>query len=238
MKSICIAVCCTASLFVQAQTSFTKSYPAQPNQQINLNFDYPVVKVSTWDKNEVSVVAHVNINSDENDSAFVLEGKTANGALEVSGRIRDLDKLPHRYTIFRSGKKMTFTSKDQYLQERKNGGIERTYEGTDIDIVVEVKIPEHSKANIKAVYGIVELTNLNTSVTVDATYGGIDAALSPARTGKLKATTRYGKIYSNLELKLTDHTERDFYNSITAEPGTGPDYSFTSTYGKIYLRKS
>ncbi len=238
MKSFCIALCCILSLLVHAQTTTTKSYQVQPGQLINFHFDYPVVKVSTWDKNEVSVIAHVNINSDESDSAFVLEGKTADGALEIFGRIRDMEKLPRRYSIVRNGKKMGFNSKEEYMEERKKGSVERSYEGTDIDIVVEMKIPEHSKANIKSIYGIVELTNFNTSVTIDATYGGIDASLSPSRTGKLQATTSYGKIYSNLELKLTDHTERDFFNSITAEPGTGPSYSFTSTYGKIYLRKS
>ena len=238
MKLIYITICLVLSLTMQAQTTITKSYPVQTGQQINLRFDYPVVKVSTWDKNELSVVARVNINSGENDSTFVLEEKTEGGALVVSGRITDMDKLPRKYTIVRNGKKMVFTSKEQYQEERRKGGAQQSYEGTDIDIVVEIKIPSRSKADIKSIYGIVELTNFFTSVTVDATYGGIDASLSPSRTGKLEATTSFGKIYSNLELKLTQHTERDFYNSITAEPGTGPAYSFTSTYGKIYLRKS
>ena len=202
-----------------------------------LKFDYPVVKVSTWDKNEVSVVAHVNINEGENDSAFSLEERTENGAIVISDHIKDIDKLPRRYTIVRNGKKTVFKSKAEYLEASKGGGVEKSYESSDIDIVVEVKVPVNCKTDIKSVYGIVEMTDFNAPVTVDATYGGIDATITAAHTGKLQATTSYGQIYTNLDLKLTDHTERDFFNSITAEPGKGPSYSFTSTYGKIYLRK-
>ena len=81
------------------------------------------------------------------------------------------------------------------------------------------------------------MVDFHAPVTVDAIYGGIDATITASNTGKLKATTSYGQIYSNLDLKITDHAERDFFNSITAEPGTGPSFLLTSTYGKIYLRK-
>jgi hypothetical protein len=237
MKSFFIGICCILFISARAQTITSKSYPAQPGQQVTLKFDYPVVKVSTWEKNEVSVVAHVNINDHENDSSFVLEGQTVNGAIVISDHIKDLNKLPRRYTIVRNGKKTIFKSKEEYREASKGGGIQQSYESSDIDIVVEVKVPVSCKTDIKAVYGIVEMTDFNAPVTVDATYGGIDATIAAAHTGKLQATTSYGQIYSNLDLKLTDHTEKDFFNSITAEPGKGPAYSFTSTYGKIYLRK-
>ena len=237
MKSFFIGICCVLFLGAHAQTITNKSYPAQPGQQVTLKFDYPVVKVSTWEKNEVSVIAKVSINEGENDGNFSLEGQTDNGVLTITDHIKDINKLPRRYTIVRNGKKTIFKSKEQYLDASKGGGIQQSYESTDIDIVLEIKVPVNCKTDIKAVYGIVEMTDFNAPVTVDATYGGIDATITVARTGKLQATTSYGQIYSNLDLRLTDHTERDFFNSITAEPGKGPSYSLTSTYGKIYLRK-
>lgn len=237
MKTFLTGICCALFVGSYAQTIVNKSYPVQAGQQINLKFDYPKVKVSTWDKNEVAVTAHVNINDDENDSAFTLEQETTGGTLVISDRIVDIDKLPRRYTIVRNGQKTIYRSKEQFQLAEKNGGLERSSEGSDIDIVVEIKVPASCKTKINAVYGMVEMVDFNAPVTVDATYGGIDATLATAHTGKIKATTSYGQIYSNLDLKLTDHTERDFFNSITAEPGTGPVYDFTSTYGKIYLRK-
>jgi hypothetical protein len=160
------------------------------------------------------------------------------GALVISDRIKDMDQIPRRYTIVHNGMKTIYKSKDQYLEARKDHGIQQTYEGVDMEIHLEIKVPANAQTDIKAIYGIVELTDFNAPVTVNATYGGIDATLSEAHTGKLQATTRYGQIYSNLDLKLTDHTEHDFFNSITAEPGSGPSYQFTSDYGKIYLRKT
>lgn len=237
MKIYFIGICCALSISTYAQTTTSRSYPTQAGQKINLNFDYPVVKVSTWEKSEVSVIAHVKINDDEDDSAFVLEEQTINGTMVISDHIKDMDKLPRRYTIVRNGKKTVYKSKAEYLEAGKGSGVEKSYDGSDIDIVLEIKVPEHAVTVIKSIYGIVEITNFNASVTIDATYGGIDASIMAERTGKLQATTSYGQILTNLNLRLTDHTDHDFFHSITAEPGKGPAYNFTSTYGKIYLRK-
>jgi hypothetical protein len=236
MKSFFLSLCCALTILAKAQTTISKSYPAHSGQQVTLKFDYPKVKVSTWDKSEVSVVAHVKINDGENDSAFLIEEKEVGGAIVISDRIKDIDKLPRRYTVVQGGKKTIFKSKEAY-QNSGLGAAERYSEGSDIDITIEVKVPQFCKTDIGAVYGIVEVSNFHAPVTIDATYGGIDATLIPAQTGKLQATTSYGQIYSNLNLQLTNHSEHDFFNSITAEPGKGPAYSFTSTYGKIYLRK-
>ena len=237
MKIYFVGLCCALYMGVHAQTTTNKLYPVKDGQHINLNFDYPVVKISTWEKNEVSIIAHVNINGGESDSAFLLEDDSVNGMLNISDKIKDMDKLPRRYTVYKAGQKTIYRLKDEYLAAQKEGGIQRTSEGQDIDIVVEVKIPVHAIANIKSVYGIVEVTDFNAPVTIDATYGGIDATLKVMNVGKLEATTNYGQIYSNLNLKLTDHAERNFFNSITAEPGKGSEYNFTSKFGRIYLRK-
>ena len=236
MKLFLIAAgCCLLSVTISAQS--TTTFPVTAAQAVTLKFDYPVVRVSTWEKNEVSVTAHVNINDHENDSAFSLSAVTESGSLVISNKIKDIDKLPRRYTIVQNGKKTIYRSKEDYQKAAKTGNSQQSYEGTDIDIVLEVKLPVHSPIVIKAVYGIVEMTDFHAAADVDATYGGIDATITAAKTGRLTATTSYGQIYSNLDLKITDHTERDFFNSITAEPGTGPSFSLTSTYGKIYLRK-
>ena len=237
MKNLLIYVCCALYLGSYAQTPATKSYATKPGQQVNLKFDYPVVKVSTWEKNEVSVIAHVNINDHENDNAFELEQLTESGALVITDHIKDINNLPRRYTVVRNGKKTIYRSKEQYQEAIKGGGAESSYEGSNIEIVLEIKVPANAVTEIHAVYGIVELKEFNAPVTIDATYGGIDATIAPAHTGHLVATTHYGQIYTNLDLKLTDHKEENFFSSITAAPGTGPAYSFTSAYGKIYLRK-
>jgi len=237
MKFLFICICCALFAGAHAETVITKSYPAERGQQVNLKFDYPVVKVSTWDKNEVSVVAHVDINGGESDSAFELDGQTTNGTLVISDRIKDMDKLPHRYTIVRNGVKTVYKSKEQFKDAEKQGNVTQSFEGLDMNITVEIKIPAYCTTNVDAVYGMVEMKDFNAPVIIDAKYGGIDATINASSVGKLKTTTHYGQIYSNLDLKITDHEQRDFFNSISAEPGNGPSYTLTSDYGKIYLRK-
>lgn len=237
MKTLFICMCCALCLGASAQETVTKSYPAQAGEQINLRFDYPVVKISTWDKNEVSVVAHVDINDHENDNAFELEQSSDNGEMTIRDHFKDMDNIPRRYTIVRNGVKTVYKSKEAFREAQKEPGVEQSYEGTNWDVTLEIKIPSSCTTNLHAIYGIVEMTNFNAPAIIEATYGGIDATISTPNTGKLKATTHYGQIYSNLDLKITDHTEQSFFHSITAEPGKGPSYELTSDYGKIYLRK-
>jgi hypothetical protein len=237
MKNFFMWLCFAFTFGAQAQTVINRSYPVKAGQQVNFKFDYPVVKISTWEKNEISVMGKVSINSGENDSSFELEQKNVNGVIEISSHIKDMDKIPHRYTVIRNGKKTIYKSNEEYQDAQKGGDVQYTIQGIDIDIVLEVKVPAQIKTAINAIYGIVEVANFNAPLTVDDIYGGIDATLNTARVGRLQATTQYGTMYSNLDLKITDHTQRDFFNSITAEPGTGPTYTLTSAYGKIYLRK-
>ncbi len=221
-----------------AQTVVNRSYPVKAGERLLLKFDYPVVRLSTWDRKEVSITAKVNINNGENDNAFLLQQDNNNGVLEISSQIKDMDKLPRRYTVVQDGKKIVFKTEEAFKEYRSKAGNVSSYSsGTDIDIKLEIKVPAGTPTEIKSVYGLVELANFNAPVNIDATYGGIDAALDKSRAGQIKATTMYGKIYSNLNLELTDHKQQDFFNSITAEPGNGPAYAFKSTYGKIYIRK-
>jgi hypothetical protein len=235
-----MCICSLVMITATAQTVVSRSYAVKAGDKVELNFDYPqVVKVSTWDKNEVSVIARVSINDGQNDSAFVLEDRSDNGTITISNKIKDLKNLPHRYTVIHDGKKTVFRSKDEFREFNRTvtGSHYMSSDGVDMEITVEVKVPANTATNIKATYGMVELVNFNASANVNATYGGIDATVAQANTGKLQATTSYGQIYSNLDLKLTDKTEKDFFTSITAEPGKGPTYILKSTCGKIYLRK-
>ncbi len=73
MKNLFIGICCALNVGAQAQTTFTRSSPVHPGQHLEFKFDYPAVKISTWDKNEVSVTATVNINDHEYDRNFELQ---------------------------------------------------------------------------------------------------------------------------------------------------------------------
>lgn len=218
-----------------AQTVVNRTYPVKAGQQLSLKFDYPVVRISTWDKNEVAVTAKVSINGGDHDDAFTLQDQTNNGTLEISSKIKE--NLPAIYSIRQNGKKTFFKTEEEFKAYKNQNGIQSYSHGTDIDVKLEIKVPAHLATTIKSIYGMVELVDFNAPINVDAKYGGIDASLSKSQIGQIKATTNYGRIYSNLDLVLTDKKQENFLTSITAEPGKGPAYIFESTYGKIYLRK-
>ena len=225
---------------VLAQTAVNKSFPVQSGQQVNLHFDHPeLIKVSTWDRNEISVTGSVMINNGENDDAFSITSSTGGNVVYVRGEMVNMKSLPRRITIHRDGSTLTFKNKEEYNKYAAQNG--RDYDwmnnGVDIEIMLEVKVPKNMFTNMKAVYGMVEVRNFEGPIDVLSTYGGVDAALNVKTTGELIAETHYGTIYSNLDVKFTDGEEKNFHSWVKANPGTGPKQSFECKYGNVYLRK-
>ncbi len=205
-----------------------------------MRFDYPeLIKISTWDKNEISVTGSVNINGGENDDAFELLQSTSGNTLYIENKIRNLKELPHRITIMRDGEKITFKTKADYQKycEENGRNFNQRSEGVDMDILLEIKVPKNMEVKLESVYGIVEVKNYTGPLTVEATYGGVDVTVQEKSMGELTAETNYGQIYSNLDLKFSGSDFEDFHTYVSAKPGSGPKYSFESKYGNVYLRK-
>lgn len=222
-----------------SQTKVTKSYPVKNGQSVQFHFDYPkIVRISSWDKNEISVEATVNINEGQNNAAFSLEDNITDGKIEISNKL-DTKQIPNTYYVVEKGIKTKFKSQEDWDNYRKNNGTQSgvsMYSQQDIQITIDIKVPANINTDIASVYGMVELKDFNGPIKVDARYGGVDASLNEAKIGKIKLTNHFGKIYTNLSLKPTEQTEKNFFTSITASPGKGPDYDLSSNYGNIYLR--
>lgn len=228
----------TVSLF--AQTPVTKSFAAGADQKLILQFDYPeLIKVTTWEKNEVSISGTVNINGGENDDAFELTQSASGKTLTIEGHVKNVSQLPHRFTLTKASEKITFkTQKD--LEEYKNKhGHDYIYtsQGADIDIVLEIKVPRNMETRIEATYGLVEIRDFNGPLIVESIYGGIDVAIQASNVGDLIVETGYGQIFTNLDLKFTGSQFKQFNTQVVAKPGKGPRYGFESKYGNVYLRK-
>ena len=230
------------SLSTLAQTAINKSIPVSARQKINMHFDYPeLVRVSTWDKNEISIQGSVSINGGENDDAFVLETSTSGNVISIESRINGLKSLPQRITVNQGGQKIVFKTKADYRKYCDENGknFNSMSTGVDMDIVLEIKVPRNVDTRVESVYGMVEIKQFTGPLVVEATYGGVDAALQEKSIGELTAETNFGQIYTNLDVKFkTDNIrEEDFRTYVSAKPGNGPRYSFESKYGNVYLRK-
>src|SRR5690606_7653005 len=140
----------TACLFtgtLMAQTPVNKTYPVDAGQRISLRFDYPeLIKVTTWDKNEVSITGMVTINGGENDDAFELTQSSSSRTLYIENKIRDLKNLPHRVTVTRGTEKIVFQNKEEYQKYIDANGkqFNSTSWGVDMDIILEIKVPKNA----------------------------------------------------------------------------------------------
>ncbi len=224
-----------------SQTEVNKTIAFQPGQTITMHFDYPeLIKVSTWDKNEILITGTVSINGGENDDAFSLESSSHTNEVEVTGEIKNLKSLPHRITIWHDGQKMMFKTKADYKKYADEHG--RDYNsmnwGTDMDIFLVIKVPKNVETKVLSTYGTIEIRDFNGPLIAESTYGGVDAALKEKSVGDLKAETNYGDIYTNFDSKFTGNEFGDFHTVVSVKPGNGPRYSFESKYGNVYLRKA
>lgn len=223
-----------------SQTKIEKTFPVAAGQMVDFHFDYPKnIKISTWTGKDIAIQAKVNINNGEMDRAFSLVHTLKDGKISISNKL-DMDLIPDSYYIVDKGNKIRFNSKKDmalYLSQHK-GSSTTNYQQKDIEISIEVKVPVQVSTTIASVYGLVEVVNFNGPIKVDATYGGIDASLTEKSIGKLELINRYGKIYTNMNFKGMETIDKNFYTSIMARPGTGPEYRFNATYGNIYLRRA
>jgi hypothetical protein len=241
MRTIIISALILIAVAASAQTKIDKTVPVTKGQTVRLWFDYPeLVKVSTWDKNEISITGTVSINGGENDDAFVLDIKTSSNTISIKNEIKDMDKLPQRITINEGGTKIVFKSKSDWKKyQEEHGKSQNMSMGLDMDIRIDIKIPRNVDTNVECVYGMVEISQFNGPLSVQATYGGVDVSLVEKNVGELIAETNYGNIYSNLDMEVNrdNAREEDFHTLVKANPGTGPRYRFESPYGNVYLRK-
>ena len=242
LKILILIVALVTPVKEYAQTVIKRTIPVRAGQSIEMHFDYSdMIRVTTWDRNEIGIEGTVSINAGENDDAFKLENTLTGNVIRIRSEISGLKELPKWVTIIHDGQKIMFRDRQALKEYQQQHGT--AYQGMswgpDMDIELEVKVPRNVQTNVTSIYGLVEIKNFNGPLTVDATYGGVDAALAERAVGELTAETNFGQIYSNLDIKFTGDQvrDRDFHTFVSAKPGTGPKYNFESKYGNVYLRK-
>jgi len=241
MKTLLASALIIVTFAASAQTAINKTIPVTKGQSIRFKFDYPSpVKISTWDKNEILITGTVSINNGEHDDRFELNVSNSGNTIYVRNEIKNMEGIPQRITIREGDTKIVFRNKTEwkrYMDE--HGTAHNVNMGIDLDIEIDIKVPRNVDTNLECVYGIVEVREFTGPLSVQATYGGVDASLVEKNVGELVAETNYGNIYSNLDMDVDGKgaKEEDFHILVKATPGTGPKYRFESPYGNVYLRK-
>ena len=248
MKTRLWIACLVITFPLVAQTKVEKSIPVKSGQKLNLDFDYPEVKLHTWDKADILVTGTVSINKGENDNAFELEINSTASGVSVKSHLKDKENIPHRIAIKKGDREYYFKASNyndpevqKFLEEN---GREYSYMSNGIiqEIKLEVFVPKNIETLVVSKYGLVEVLNFEAPLTIDAKYGGIDASIQATGLGQLTARSQYGEILSNLDVKFNQQTSGEKSNKrwteISALLGNGPKYSLDSKYGNVYLRKT
>ena len=154
-----------------------------------------------------------------------------------------MKNLPHRITIVDGAERIVFRNKEElkkYQAEHGRSSYNHVSYGIDMDIILEIKVPRGMETMVESVYGLVEVKDFSGPLTVEATYGGVDAALTERSVGEVTAETNHGEIFSNLDAKFNGEASRqgDFHTYVSAKPGSGPKYIFDSKFGNVYIRKA
>lgn len=229
-----------------SQTVIEKTVPVRQGQVLEMDFEYPnLIKLHTWDNSSISIKGDVTINYGENDAAFELQVDQTDQEIKITSGLREEERLPRYMTIRKEGKDYVFKASsrtDAEVQKFLNeNGHEYSYtcEGIMQEITLEIFVPRNIVTRIQAKYGIVEVTDFNAPLTVNAPYGAIDVSVVAQAIGQLSARTKFGEILTNLYIQFESSGKRinSDWTEVSARPGSGPPYDVQSKYGKIYLRK-
>ena len=174
----------------QAQTEFVKSYPVQNINKVNFSFEYPeLIKVETWDKQEVEITARVLINSGEEDDKFSISDKSKNGELYITSKLDDIKNFRNYVRV---------NDDDKVVRLNKNGskiivgGKDKGhYNGTEVEIELLVKLPKNLKVDMMAKFGIVEVISAPDDIHIEAKFGGVDLMVDEASLRSLTTSTSW-----------------------------------------------
>lgn len=211
------------------------------NQSVELRFKYAeLIQVSTWKRDEVQMKARVLVNGEDASEDFKITKQEQSGKMVVTAALDDEawslnnwikindEEQGTNITLSRNGKSI-----------RVGGNDVQDYGGVEMNIMVELMIPEDHQTKILAKYGLVELLQVPQQLEVDAKYGGIDAKMETLKLRKLKASTSWGQIYTNLEgvrAQGNDMMGKAMLAVLDNAKGS-TEVVLDSKYGDIFLRK-
>lgn len=242
------------ALIGQAQEKKTQTYQLNGANKISLNFEYPhVIKIRTWDKKEVQVISHVDINDGKDNDNFTLTEKSSGNILSITSELKGLDRYENVYMSGRDEydekdevdelnedkEKVTITRNGRTITSGKKGW--KANRGVEILIELEVYVPKNTPLEIDAKYGIVEVIDIPDDIRVMAKFGGADLSIKESDLSYLSAATSWGQIFSNLDKKFKFKGDDMIGKEMRAEisgSSRGSNIKVETEFGNVFLRKN
>ena len=215
-----------------SQEKIEKTYDAWGMQNIDLSFKYPeLVRIKTWDKQEVKISALIDIDEGKGNNKFRLEDQSGDDGLRIYSVIEDIEQLGRFVVPSPDGDQVN--TRVNYRGKQRNC--------VEVSVQLEITVPAKIPVQVESIYGMVEIVDSPVSMEVDARYGGIDAVIQDVSSRGLLAKTQWGQIYSNLDVTLDLNGNPgvgDWMKAVVASKQDGTSLYLASQYGNVYLRKA
>lgn len=247
MKNLYILILIFSGSISYAQSVLTERYEVSGKQVIQLQFDdASIIKVEGWNETYISIEASVSINDNTQNDAYTFEETSVNGAKKITGFLKDKEKLPRVIRIKIGEEIFTFNTDDwnspeihQFYKDHGEDGISWKSHGISWDIYLTIRLPKQNDVVISSKHGIIELDNLSGNIEANSIHGGVDLVVNSGMKSKINAITKWGNIYSNVDLNIDKESSSDKkWNHIVASinGGNGNSIKLESKHANIYLR--
>ncbi len=239
---------------VYAQRKIEKSYPLPASRKINLTFgEASLIKVKTWDKNEVGVQASVSINEGENDDAFELKQEEGTDAISLVTVINNQETIPRKsFITTKDGTRYYVSSTNwnskevqEFMATHQDETISFIGSGIVKDIFIEVFVPKDATLNVYSRNGDIEIENFPGPLVANSRNGLVDVTLPQNQKTTFEMRTRHGEIYTDLPLEqeqdqvMSEAGRReDKWNVVAGKlNGGGIPMNLETRNGSIYVRR-
>jgi len=233
MKKTSLLICLLLTSFLAFnQKIVEKTIGIKGQKNVTFDFDFAdEIKITGWDKNEISVKATVNINDNEDNASFKMEAEELSNSIHFISDIEKINEISkNRVTI----------------HESRDGKRSVSYHDgwcTDININFEIFVPKNMKIDVKTINGDVTLTNVTDELNIETISGLIDLAIQTGAKASIKTSTITGSVYSNHDIQLNNYDRDKKYRMVIGRSpdfdlnGGGRSIDLKTISGDIYIRK-
>ncbi|WP_017730281.1 DUF4097 family beta strand repeat-containing protein [Nafulsella turpanensis] len=214
---------------LQAQQKvIKKNIPYQQGQQIQL--DLPIaetIKLSGWDRNEVALVATVNINNNTLNEALVLEVEESEAAIQLEASFNE--------EMLKKGRAADCPGAQTSYREDDGEGYT-----TCTDIVYELKVPRRADLKLETISANVEAEGLQGDNQIKSISGFIDFSWPQQQEADIYLQSVTGELYTNLDFDILNQEKTPpmvGYELKGKKGDGGPLLELETISSNIYLRK-
>ena len=230
---------------------------------LKIEADYLDVKIESWNKDYIEVVADYQVNLRRNGEDHMLDVSNKSGGILITSSI-DTKNAKKMVIITDEKGNKSYTPIDEWDESKERGAFQSLNFGFEIDGILTVFVPRDMKLSTNTVYGDVVLGGEFEALDLQATYGLIEAKIDGVggmksvrmcatydivdltidknSDAKLSLQTSYGEVYSDLPLESTNTSHSSSHHGCSSHAkqyilnnGNVP-IDIVATYDNIYVR--